>query len=174
MWRKSSLSKRRGDYGKRKYKVFTLLWSIANTQGRDGYLSTKELVIYSGIPYRSLTRCLPDWVEWGYVEKRPVTGGVKRIGDFEYKILDHGISWLTLARDKLRNKNKFQTELKAQYTFGSRNFEVLIGMSFNQLVHTLKQIKDGVPQGRLHTAYITWSDERRRYEVDYLIDSEWG
>jgi len=170
MSRKSSLSRRTGSYGRRKYGVFTVLDGPAFKRGRDGYLSTRELAIYSGVPYRSLTRCLPQWVEWGYVERRPARSIRRHIGDYEYKLLVHGESWLKLANDKLHNSRKFYDELRSWYVFAVKNFDLLAKCKFNKLLDLLSVVRTKIPAPALSTVKITYDARSKHYDVEYDED----
>lgn len=167
MSHKSSLSKRTGTYGKRKYQVFTVLFVLGYKYGRDNYLSTRELAIYSGIPYRSLTRVLPKWVEWEYVERRPAQSFRKHIGDYEYRLMPHGKSWLDLAKNKLHTRIDFHRELSAWFQFATRNKEFLFTCKFDKLLQLLDVVKTKIPRVAWHTVKLEYDKETKQYNVSY-------
>lgn len=168
MSHKSSLSKRTGNYGKRKYLAFRILSSVAEIRGRDGYLSTKELAIYSGVPYRSLTRALPKWVEWGYVERRQVQfHNKRRLGEFEYRLLIHGKSWLDLADKKLHTRHKFYDELRRWYLFGVFNKSLLVACPFNKLVDILDVVRTKIPAVAWSSVRIRFDKKTKQYNIAY-------
>ena len=101
----TKLSTKRGRYGSSKLKAFTVLAGIPEKQ----YLSVRQLCLMSGIDYHSLARALPKWVRWEYVARYPTTSIGE--GDFMYRILAKGRSWLKLALAQLPNAHIFIAEL---------------------------------------------------------------
>lgn len=167
MSHKSSLSKRTGNYGKRKYQVLRILSLTAIRRGRDGYLSTRELAIFSGVPYRSLTRCLPKWCEWEYVKRRPATYSDGHMGDYEYCIMPHGKSWLDLAEVKLRNRPLFYDELNKWFAFAQRNWYVLRTCKFDKLIELLRVVKTQLPPVTWSTIQINVDKQSKQYIINY-------
>ena len=103
---KSKLSTKQGRYGSSKLKAFTVLASL-----KPGYfLSVRQLCLSSGIDYYTLGRALPRWVNWDYVARYP-TSSIGE-GDFMYKLLSRGASWLELAKRHLPNAEALLYELE--------------------------------------------------------------
>ncbi|MFC1962088.1 hypothetical protein ACFLWN_03485 [Chloroflexota bacterium] len=144
---KSTLSKRRGKYGGAKYCAFMVLQQLGPERGRDaGWLSTRELAILTGLPYRSLTRLLPRWTRWEYVTRREAS--IKGRGAYEYLLLPHGKAWLKVARERLYNRNQFFNELKAWVSEVSGSYELLLHMPFNSMLSHIEILRyKGVNNG---------------------------
>ncbi|MBI4188191.1 MAG: hypothetical protein HY529_03180 [Chloroflexi bacterium] len=147
----SSLSKRRGKYGRSKFRAFLVLSQLSIKYGREGWLGTRELAVLSGLPYRSLTRLLPKWVRYEYVERQACS--VKGRGEFEYKLLPHGSAWVRVASKRLYNRHKFHDELKLWLNeVALPHYKLLLSMPFNAMVTYLnilltmpaKVLKDAV------------------------------
>ena len=102
----TKLSTKRGRYGASKLKAFSVLVKLPPKH----YLSVRQLCLMSGIGYYSLARALPKWVRWEYVARYPTT--VIGEGDYMYRLLAKGRSWLELALVQLPNANLFITELQ--------------------------------------------------------------
>ncbi|MFC1906925.1 hypothetical protein ACFLW8_02415 [Chloroflexota bacterium] len=102
----SKLATKRGKYGRSRTKAFTVLAS----NDKDIWVTARVLCIYSGIGYRSLATALPRWYDFEYVDRRVAlyTGN----GDYEYKLLSRGTSWLKVAERNLPNFRTFISELE--------------------------------------------------------------
>ena len=121
----SKLTTKRGRYGRSKTKAFTVLASL----GKDIWVTTRILCIYSGIGYRSLATALPRWYDFEYVDRRVAlhTGN----GDYEYKLLPRGRSWLRVAERNLPNFRTFIAELEAwQSTLDQKRVLWLMSLGF--------------------------------------------
>ena len=155
-----NFSKRRGCYGRSKFRVFIVLEQLGPKYGRDGYLSTRELVILSGLPYRSLTRLLINWVRYEYISRRVCS--VWSRGDFEYKLEKHGEAWLKCAGERLYNKDMFFNALKEWVNFILPHKDMLLRMPFNSMVEYLVilgqykgHLKGEIPSGRLDKPFMS-------------------
>jgi hypothetical protein len=132
----TKLIRKRGRYGSSKVKAFSVLVGIPEKQ----YLSVRQLCLLSGIDYYSLARALPKWVRWEYVARYPTT--VIGEGDFAYRILAKGRSWLKLALAQLPNAPTFSRELENWQTkvmYQSR-FEQFRALPFNEFVAGLHEL----------------------------------
>lgn len=97
-----SLRERRGKYGLAKYRAFSVL---AN---RD-WVTSRELLLLSGLKYHTITRLLQRWILYGYVERRlSLRYGV---GSYEYRLLSRGLGWLQAASKDLPNAKAFARDL---------------------------------------------------------------
>ncbi|MFC1947541.1 hypothetical protein ACFLXY_06450 [Chloroflexota bacterium] len=143
--KKSRLAKRSGDFGRRMVRCFTVLdsYRLREQYSRGWFFGTRELCILSGVPYRSLTRCLPEWVSKGYVEMRSATA--PHVGDYEYRLCSPGKSWLYDARTALPKHNDFYKDLVSWVNCCLRNYDILLQAQFNTMVicinTMLKQVK---------------------------------
>ncbi len=140
----SKLRIKRGKYGRSKVKAFLCLLQypelVANPTTHlviprhTPILTTRQLVIASGISYHSLARALPRWVNFGYVVRREISFA----GKFEYQLFDSGGTWLRLAYRNLPNYNLFVAELIAWQDYIPDDVvSDLIAMPFTQFVPTL-------------------------------------
>ena len=102
----TKLTTKRGRYGASKFKAFSVLVELPPKH----YLSVRKLCLMSGIGYYSLARALPRWTHWEYVARYPTT--VIGQGDYMYRLLVKGKSWLDLAIEQLPNANLFKQELE--------------------------------------------------------------
>lgn len=126
----SKLTTKRGKYGSSKVKAFTVLLK----EGR--WLSARELCLYTGIKYRSLARALPRWYAFEYVTRQPILQFGK--GDYEYKLLARGKSWLRLAEANLPNYELFIRELTAwRASLTAKSIEGYMSLGFLPFVNAL-------------------------------------
>jgi DNA-binding MarR family transcriptional regulator len=137
---KSTLSKRRGRYGRSKFRAFLVLQQLGRNPnyGRDGWLATRELAVLSGLPYRSLTKLIDKWLRYEYIERRPAT--ITGRGDYEYRLLLHGEAWIKIANEKLYNRNKFHNELKEWVNFVLQGYDTFMAIKFNEVVSVLDSL----------------------------------
>jgi len=133
---KSKLSSKRGRYGSSKVKAFTVLARIPEKH----YLSVRQLCLLTGIDYYSLARALPKWVKWGYVTRYPTVSIGE--GDYMYRLLSKGRSWLSLALEYLPNANKFIEELEfwQREIINQARFEEYRTLPFNEFVARLHEL----------------------------------
>ena len=103
-----SLKERGGKYGMAKYKAFT---SLENRE----WVTSRELVLLAGLKYHSISRLLPRWLGWEYVE-RQLTYKFGS-GTYEYRLLARGRSWLEVARRDLPMASQFEAELRAWHKY---------------------------------------------------------
>lgn len=128
----SRLIYKRGRYGKTKCKAFKVLSSLP----KGKYLDTRQLCIYSGIPYGTLASALFRWTDYGYV-KRSINLGYG--GDYLYRITGKGKSWLELARQFLPNYQVFANELTTWRNSLTKEYvSKLLHMRFVDFVETLR------------------------------------
>jgi len=128
----SKLTTKRGKYGRSKTKAFTVLASFE----KDIWVTARVLCIYSGIGYRSLATALPRWYGFEYVDRR-VALHIGN-GDFEYKLLSRGKTWLRVAERNLPNFQLFISELEAwQSTLDEKFVLRLMGLGFLPFVAAL-------------------------------------
>ena len=157
---KSRLAKRSGDFGKRMVRCFSVLDSsrLRGVYSRVGFFGTRELCILSGVPYRSLTRCLPEWVAKGYVEMRSSTA--LNVGDYEYRLCSPGKSWLYDAR-ALPNYKQFHNDIVLWVNFVTKsvNYKILLDAKFNTLVECIDMMSDGLPAILLEQVWLHYDAE---------------
>ena len=99
-----SLKDRHGKYGMAKYKAFASL-------EHQGWVTSRELILLSGLQYHSISRLLSRWVMWEYVERQ--LSYKFGAGTYEYRLTDRGRGWLEAARRDLPMANQFEDELRA-------------------------------------------------------------
>ncbi len=99
-----SLKDRKGKYGMAKYKAF------ASLEHRD-WVTSRELILLAGLQYHSISRLLPRWTMWEYVERR--LSYKFGVGTYEYRLTDRGRGWLEAARRDLHMASQFEVELRA-------------------------------------------------------------
>ncbi|MDD5702931.1 MAG: hypothetical protein PHU23_12880, partial [Dehalococcoidales bacterium] len=130
---KSKLCTKRGRYGSSKLKAFTVLANLLPKR----YITTRQLCLSTGIDYYSLARALPRWIRYEYVSRQPTA--IIGEGDFQYRLLPHGRSWLNLAVDNLPNTPMFLNELKTWQNeiMPSDRFSEFMTLPFNVFVTRL-------------------------------------
>jgi len=99
-----SLKERGGKYGMAKYKAFTSL------EHRD-WVTSRELVLLAGLKYHSISRLLPRWLAWDYVERQMTYKFGE--GTYKYRLLARGKGWLEVARRDLPAASQFDDELRS-------------------------------------------------------------
>ena len=127
----SKLTQKRGKYGKSKVKAF---FSLEEANGR--WITARELCLLTGIGYRSLGTALPRWVGFGYVVRQPHLAFGQ--GDYEYKLLTKGKTWLKLAAGNLPNFPAFRQEQKAWQELVESSFTHLLSLGFVYFVEELR------------------------------------
>lgn len=125
------LSTRQGKYARSKFRALGVLHSFGEEIGRGGYLSTRELCLLGGVPYRSLSKLLPHWLRCEYVERRYCSA---LNCSYEYKITVRGLAWLSYALEVLPNSPLFTTELKSWLSLVLPQYSSLAELSFKELV----------------------------------------
>ncbi len=123
-----SLKDRTGLYGKAKYKAFTSL------EHRD-WVTSRELVLLAGLKYHSISRLLPRWLAWEYVE-RQLTYKFGS-GTFQYRLLARGKGWLEVARRDLPMASQFEAELKAWQKYIKPQILELMAGKFKNVLEAL-------------------------------------
>ena len=123
-----SLKERGGKYGMAKYKAFTSL------EHRD-WVTSRELVLLAGLKYHSISRLLPRWLGWEYVE-RQLTYKFGS-GTFQYRLLSRGHGWLEIARRDLPMASQFEAELKAWQKHIKPLIPVLMAGKFKNVLEVL-------------------------------------
>lgn len=129
---KSTLTKRTGKYGRSKFRAFTILMKWGDKYGHDGWLSTRDLCIMAGLPYRSLTGLLTKWVKYEYVAVR-VCHDANNV-HCEYKLINHGEAWLICAHKRLHTRSKLLKELQEWVNVVMPYRDELLAMKFNKFV----------------------------------------
>ena len=124
-----SLKDRQGKYGMAKYKGF------ASLEHRD-WVTSRELILLSGLQYHSISRLLPRWVMWEYVERR--LSYKFGAGTYEYRITDRGRGWLEAARRDLPMAGQFEDELRAWQKHIKADIPGLMEGKFKDVVAILR------------------------------------
>ena len=139
----TKLSTKRGKYGSSKLKAFRVLSNMP----ANYYLPIRQLCLMSGIDYYSLGRALPKWVRWEYVARYPTTSIGE--GDYMYRLLAKGRSWLNIAITQLPNAHIFIEELerwqdKIMYPERYEEFLTLPFYDFVARLHELVNTNDSL------------------------------
>ena len=95
-----SLKDRKGKYGMAKYKAF------ASLEHRE-WVTSRELILLSGLQYHSISRLLSRWTMWEYVERQ--LSYKFGAGTYKYQLTDRGRGWLKVARRDLPMANQFES-----------------------------------------------------------------
>ena len=127
----TKLSTKRGRYGASKFKAFSILAELPPKH----YLSVRKLCLMSGIGYYSLARALPRWTRWEYVARYPTTFIGQ--GDYMYRLLAKGKSWLALALMQLPNANIFKHELERWQIHIAPEWNEYMALPFEDFVKRL-------------------------------------
>jgi hypothetical protein len=128
----TKLSIKRGRYGASKVKAFNVLKDLP----ADQYLSVRQLCLWTGIDYFSIARALSNWTRWEYVARYPTTSIGE--GDYSYRLLARGRSWLQLALSQLPNAPIFIEELSYwQREVIADKFARMRGLKFKNFVSEL-------------------------------------
>jgi len=124
-----SLKDRTGLYGKAKYRAF------ASLEGRE-WVSSRELVLLSGLKYHSISRLLPRWLMWEYVDRQlSYRFGV---GTYEYRLTARGRGWLEAARRDLPMASQFEAELRVWQKYIKPRIPKLMTGKFMDVLVALK------------------------------------
>ncbi len=125
-----SLKDRRGKYGMAKYKAF------ASLEHRD-WVTSRELILLSGLRYHSISRLLSRWVIWEYVDRR--LSYKFGVGTYEYRLTDRGRGWLGAAKRDLSMASQFEVELRAWQRYIKPEIPKLMQGKFKDVVRTLNE-----------------------------------
>lgn len=155
--KKSKLARRSGDFGKRMVRCFTVLDRVGIQRSRFGFLGTRELVIYSGVSYRSLTKVLPAWLKAGYIERRESTAD--NVGDYEYRLLEPGRQWLYKARRELPMYQAFYNDLNKWVRCMDINSKILLNAKFNTMVECIDMMINKVPADMLDHVNLSYDND---------------
>jgi hypothetical protein len=93
-------------------------------------LSTRFLCVSTGIPYHSLARHLPRWLDFGYVIRQPCVG----LGDYEYRAANKAHTWLSLAETHLPNAQLFKSELLEWQKAVQSDFNKMMALPFTRFI----------------------------------------
>jgi len=129
-----SLKDRTGPYGKAKYRAF------ASLQRRE-WVYSRELVLLAGLQYHSISRLLPRWLMWEYVERR--LSYKFGVGTYEYRITARGRGWLEAARRDLPMARRFEADLRAWQRWIKPEIPRLMAGKFKDMVEILKEYNTG-------------------------------
>ena len=125
-----SLKDRWGKYGMAKYKAF------ASLERRD-WVTSRELILLSGLRYHSISRLLSRWVIWEYVDRH--LSYKFGVGTYEYRLTDRGRGWLEAARRDLPMASQFEVELRAWQRYIKPEIPKLMQGKFKDVVRTLNE-----------------------------------
>ena len=124
-----SLKERKGKYGMANYNAF------ASLEHRN-WVTSRELILLAGLQYHSISRLLPRWVMWEYVERR--LSYKFGAGTYEYWLTDRGRGWLEAARRDLPMAGRFEADLQAWQKHIKPKLPVLMAGKFKDMVAILK------------------------------------
>lgn len=118
-----------GIYSRSKYKVLALLDTV---NGKQTYLNTKLIAIYTGIDYFSLISLLRRYTNYRYIHRHDYSRC------YEYAITTKGYIWLVKAGRGLQNAGTFAKELSEQIINIKPYIDVLLNLPFKQFVKAVK------------------------------------
>ncbi len=124
-----TLKDRQGKYGMAKYKAF------ASLEHRN-WVTSRELILLSGLRYHSISRLLSRWVIWEYVDRR--LSYKFGVGTYEYRLIDRGRGWLEAARRDLPMASQFEAELRAWQKHIKPKIPGLMAGKFKEVLAVLK------------------------------------
>jgi len=120
-----SLKERIGKYGMAKYRAF------ASLEHRD-WVTSRELLLLSGLRYHSISRLLCRWVNYDYLERQlTYKFGV---GTYEYRLKSRGRGWLEAARRDLPMASQFDADLRAWQQYIKPEIPKLMAGKFKDVV----------------------------------------
>lgn len=128
-----SLRERTGIYGKAKLRAFAVL------ENRD-WMTSRELILLSGLPYHSISKLLSKWVGFGYLERH--LSYKFGTGDYEYRLLSRGRDWLEVARRDLPAAKRFEAELRQWQVTIMPRLKILLDGKFKDVLAIL-EVKHG-------------------------------
>lgn len=124
-----SLKERSGKYGMAKYKAF------ASLEHRD-WVTSRELILLSGLRYHSISRLLPRWVNYDYLERQ--LSYKFGVGTYEYRLKSRGRGWLEAARRDLPMATRFEAELRVWQRHIKPKIPGLMAGKFKDVLAVLK------------------------------------
>lgn len=123
---RKKLSERSGKYGQAKCKAFYIM---AN---RGDWISSRELLLLTGLSYPVLAALLLRWTSYEYIERRLTYQF--GIGTFEYRLKSRGRGCHEALRDKLPNYQMFIDELHEWLQYISPRLPELMAGKFKDAV----------------------------------------
>lgn len=133
-----SLKERTGKYGMAKYKTFASL-------ERREWVTSRELMLLSGLRYHSISKLLPRWVNYDYLERQ--LSYKFGVGTYEYRLKSRGHGWLEAARRDLPMAGQFDADLRAWQRYIKPEIPKLMAGKFKTMVKVLEQTNLSLASG---------------------------